>query len=108
MYSIHIIIKSVHVTSLPLLRPHCEDVANKGLIKYQLSELILLHTRCIFHICNVFRAVALGLTADDMAKVDSFIEDLKEQKEKDDAAEHIKKIAEADVLKVQVGKCTYL
>ena len=24
-------------------RPHCEDVPNKGLIKYQLSELILLH-----------------------------------------------------------------
>ena len=24
-------------------RPHCEDVPNKGLIKYQLSVLILLH-----------------------------------------------------------------
>ena len=44
----------------------------------------------------------MGLTADDLAKVDSFIEDLKEQREMDDAAEHIKKIAEADVLKVQV------
>ena len=26
-----------------MLRPHCEDMPNKGLIKYQLSELILLH-----------------------------------------------------------------
>ena len=26
-----------------MLRPHCEDVPNKGLIKYQLSALILLH-----------------------------------------------------------------
>ena len=25
-----------------MLRPHCEDVKNKGLIKYQLSALILL------------------------------------------------------------------
>ena len=31
IYSIHIIIKSVHVTSLPMLRPHCEVVCNKGL-----------------------------------------------------------------------------
>ena len=60
----------------------------------------------MLHIC---RAVALGLTADDLAKVDSFIEDLKEQKEKDDTTEHIKKIAEADVLKIQVGiKCRFL
>ena len=30
--------------SLPMLRPHCEDVLNnKGLVKYQLSALILLH-----------------------------------------------------------------
>ena len=28
-------------TSLPMLRPHCEDVPNKDLIKYQLSALIL-------------------------------------------------------------------
>ena len=26
-----------------MLRPHCEDVQNKGLIKYQPSALILLH-----------------------------------------------------------------
>ena len=26
-----------------MLRPHCEDIPNKGLIKYRLSELILLH-----------------------------------------------------------------
>ena len=25
-----------------MLRPHCEDLPNKGLIKYQLSALILL------------------------------------------------------------------
>ena len=30
--------------SLPMLRPHCEDVPNKGLIKYQQSALILLHS----------------------------------------------------------------
>ena len=29
--------------SLPMLRPHCEDVSNKGLIKLHLSESILLH-----------------------------------------------------------------
>ena len=28
--------------SVPMLRPHCEDVPNKGLIKYQLSALMLL------------------------------------------------------------------
>ena len=28
---------------LPILRPHCGDVPNKGLIKYQQSALILLH-----------------------------------------------------------------
>ena len=26
-----------------MLRQHCEEVSNKGLIKYQLSALILLH-----------------------------------------------------------------
>ena len=26
-----------------MLRPHCEDIPNKGLIKHQPSELILLH-----------------------------------------------------------------
>ena len=26
-----------------MLRPRCEDVCNKGLIKYQISEVILLH-----------------------------------------------------------------
>ena len=56
----------------------------------------------VYNCFVIFRAVALGLTADDLAKVDSFIEDLKEQREMEDAAEHIKKIAEADVLKVQV------
>ena len=30
-------------TPLPMLRPHCEDIPNKDLIKYQQSELILLH-----------------------------------------------------------------
>ena len=29
--------------ALPMLRPCCEDIPNKGLIKYQLSVLILLH-----------------------------------------------------------------
>ena len=29
--------------SLPMLRPHCEDVSDKGLIKLHLSESILLH-----------------------------------------------------------------
>ena len=29
-------------TSLPMLRPHCEDIPNKSLIKYQQSVLILL------------------------------------------------------------------
>ena len=29
--------------SLPMLRPHCEDVPNKGLIKYQPFASILLH-----------------------------------------------------------------
>ena len=29
-------------TSLPMPRPHCEDVPNKGLIRYQISELIFL------------------------------------------------------------------
>ena len=57
--------------------------------------------RNFFLLC---RAVALGLTAEDLTKVDNFIEELKEQKEKDAAAEHIKKIAEADVLKVEVGR----
>ena len=32
-------------TSLPMLRPHWEDVPNKGLIKYQQSVLILLHNK---------------------------------------------------------------
>ena len=26
-----------------MLRPHCEDVSNKGLIKIHLSQFILLH-----------------------------------------------------------------
>ena len=26
-----------------MLRPHCEDITNKGLIKYYISESILLH-----------------------------------------------------------------
>ena len=67
------------------------------------TTVMILHILC-FICVNAFRAVTLGLTADDLAKVDSFIEDLKEQKEKDDSVEHIKKIAEADVLKVQVSK----
>ena len=29
--------------SLPMLRPHCSDILNKGLIKYQTSASILLH-----------------------------------------------------------------
>ena len=31
-----------------MLRPHCEDVPNKGLMKYQLSELILLQFYYVF------------------------------------------------------------
>ncbi len=51
-----------------------------------------------------FRAIALGLTSDEMAQIDNFIEELKLKKQEVEIAEEIKKEAQTDVFKIKVCK----